>query len=55
VGDEDQTIDCAIGSDYRQATIPFSANSAETELVISGLGSEGFGPVIDGVSVQLAK
>jgi hypothetical protein len=55
VGDEDQTIDCAIGSDYRQVTIPFSANSAETELVISGLGSEGFGPVIDGVSVQLAK
>jgi HEAT repeat protein len=52
VADQDQTLDCPIGSTYEQVRVRFRAISPFTTISISGVGGEGFGPLIDDVQIE---
>ena len=51
VAGKGQTIQCPERSKFERVKIAFRALSSETEVVISGIGNEGFGPMIDDVSL----
>ena len=49
VGDVERTINC--GRRFDRVSIPFKATGSETTINLSGVGSEGFGPMIDDVQI----
>lgn len=55
VAGKEQNVDCPDPGNFKRVKIPFRATSAETEVSIAGVGNEGFGPMIDDVSVLPVK
>lgn len=55
VAGKKETIECPEASNFKRVKIPFRATGAETEILLSGIGNQGFGPMIDDVSVVPVK
>lgn len=52
VAEVDKTVECVVGAASEMIKIPFQATSELTTVTFCGVGSQGFGPMIDEVTIE---